>query len=445
MLNNREISYIIWGVVFIIYLLTNSQNRKTINGFLCSLCNIKIMLVYVLLCLYTISIILLLARYGIWSYYLIKDTIIWFVFSVYTYLFRYINKRETINLESIILDNIGVVVLMEYILNMYALPFWVELISVPLLFFAFIVKEYTDPNNTSYSKIRLFSLVILSGWVIFTVLFTIDSIWGDINNLCLKQEIITVLYPLLLTIMAIPYLYLVVLLSEYERLFVCISNVKRDHGQRYIRQIKWEIIKYANISHKRVKRLWKFYDLEGFGDIDSKLQIKDLVKSPKYKIGIRASCFLFNDIKQVIGRLSKIGLGELSEWRKMPYSDEYCSMSKYFSFGDTLTTPPNTIAIYITGGAEDINTVELCLNIYNQNDYKLAINTYKSFVQKTIQALYINMEIDIDTNLDNRTNFMKIIDDVHIYLNYEESGQMEIWKLTIRDKNTIKSESPTDC
>lgn len=141
MLNNREISYIIWGVVFIIYLLTNSQNRKTINGFLCSLCNIKIMLVYVLLCLYTISIILLLARYGIWSYYLIKDTIIWFVFSVYTYLFRYINKRETINLKSIILDNIGVVVLMEYILNMYALPFWVELISVPLLFFAFIVKE----------------------------------------------------------------------------------------------------------------------------------------------------------------------------------------------------------------------------------------------------------------------------------------------------------------
>ena len=44
------------------------------------------------------------------------------------------------------------------------------------------------------------------------------------------------------------------------------------------------------------------------------------------------------------------------------------------------------------------------------------------------------MEIDIDTNLDNRTNFIKLIDDVHIYLNYEESGQMEIWELTIRDK-----------
>ena len=217
---------------------------------------------------------------------------------------------------------------------------------------------------------------------------------------------------------------------------MCISNVKRDHGQRYIRQIKWEIIKYANISLKRVKRLWGFYALEGFGDIDSKLQIKELVKSPKYKIGIRASYFLFNNIKHVIDRLSKIGLGELSEWRKMAYSDEYCSMSKYFSFGDTLTTPPNTIAIYIIGEAEDINTVELCLNIHKLNDYKLAINIYKSFVQKTLQALYINKDIDI--NLDNRANFTKIIDDVHIYLNYEEAGQMEIWKLTIRDKNSIK-------
>ena len=436
MLNHREVSYIIWGVVFIIYLLTNSQNRKATKGFLCTLCHIKIMLIYVLLCFYTISIILLLARYGIWSYYLIKDTIIWFVFSVYTYLFRYINKCETINLKSIIFDNIGVVVLMEYILNMYALPFWVELISVPLLFFAFIVKEYTDPNNPTYSKIRLCSLVVLSGWGLSTILFTIDSILENINTICMKQEIITILYPLLLTIMAIPYLYLVVLLSEYERLFVCISNVKRDHGQRYIRQIKWEIIKYANISLKRVKRLWGFYALEGFGDIDSKLQIKELVKSPKYKIGIRASYFLFNNIKHVIDRLSKIGLGELSEWRKMAYSDEYCSMSKYFSFGDTLTTPPNTIAIYIIGEAEDINTVELCLNIHKLNDYKLAINIYKSFVQKTLQALCINKDIDI--NLDNRANFTKIIDDVHIYFNYEEAGQMEIWKLTIRDKNSIK-------
>ena len=79
---------------------------------------------------------------------------------------------------------------------------------------------------------------------------------------------------------------------------------------------------------------------------------------------------------------------------------------------------------------------ELCLNIHKLNDYKLAINIYKSFVQKTLQALYINKDIDI--NLDNRANFTKIIDDVHIYLNYEEAGQMEIWKLTIRDKNSIK-------
>lgn len=251
--NNREIATAIWLFAIFIFMLVKREIRESLFNVINAFFKIKILFSIFLMIVYTTGILIVLHHVRLWNTSLLKDSIVWFCFTGILMCFNLVTSKKEENLfRKIIISNIKIVIIIEFIINTYTFSLVVELFFIPLVTLL-VIMEVIAKKDKKYSyviKIINGLYIIIGVVILFYVTSNVVSDYKNIGSLDTLRNI--VLVPLL-TISFLPFIYFMMLFDAYERLFVRL-NLGYEKNNKLKRYAKRKIIKHCLLSLKKVNK-----------------------------------------------------------------------------------------------------------------------------------------------------------------------------------------------
>ena len=218
-LNNRELSIIIWIMIFSIWVLTQKKVRAASVPLIKAFFAKKLVYGYLLMLLYIAIIIYPFYFIGIWGFFWIKNTILWIICIAFVMLMQFSKATNDNYFKNSVRNNLKILIALEFIINLYIFNLWIELILVPFsaLIGGMIAIAETDEQYKSVKKLLNF---VLSFMGIVFVVYALYKVSTDFGNFASKKNLIDFCLPILLSVMFLPFVYLIALYSNYETLFL---------------------------------------------------------------------------------------------------------------------------------------------------------------------------------------------------------------------------------
>ncbi len=252
--NNREIATAIWLLVIFIFLLFKIDTRKILLNLIKPFFKIKILFPIFLMLTYTTGIVFVLYQINFWNISLLKDTVVWFCFTGILMMINFVTSDISQNLfKKIIVNNIKLVIIVEFIVNTYTFSLVGELILIPVVTFIAILEVFIKPDDKhSLVAKSMNGLQIIIGLII--LIFAISNVVSDYKNFISLGTLRNLLFVPLLTISFLPFVYIVALFATYENLFIRL-NLGCEKSKKLKRYAKREIIKQCLLSFKKVNKV----------------------------------------------------------------------------------------------------------------------------------------------------------------------------------------------
>lgn len=225
---------------------------------------------------YTFVIVYILSQVGLWDFSLLKDTAFWF-FSVALITFFKINKADDLNFfKDIMLDNLKLIVLVEFLINFYTFSLGMELALIPIIVFISLLYGYSSTNQ-EYELVTKFLKKLLSIIGVIFFVYVCYKTAVEFGKTFTTQNLKSLLHPIIMTALFIPFTYTLALVMKYEVLFVRIQFLGDDEIMR--KKIKREIIRQVNFNINKLNRVSKNLTRNGISQDDVKTFIKRIGES----------------------------------------------------------------------------------------------------------------------------------------------------------------------
>lgn len=252
-LNNREIAVAFWLLLLIGYFLAKQKTRESIYQVLKAALHFKILTPLILFITYTTALIILLSKIDLWEIYLLKDTVLWVTLVGIALFFRFGTSKKPQNLfKEIIIDNISIIVFIEFIFNTYTFSLLGEILFIPVVTFIAILNAFAELKKEHKAVKKLTeNLLAIIGLVIFSIaVYKAVNDFSALNNI---ESLKSVLLPIVLTLLSFPFYYIYVLFINYEQLFLKL-DVGREKSNKIKRAAKKKIFKHCLFSLRKTKK-----------------------------------------------------------------------------------------------------------------------------------------------------------------------------------------------
>lgn len=164
-----------------------------------------------------VSVVSVLRHFGFWQFYLLKDTILWFLFSGTALGFSGLLSSNGVNWGRIVRDNISAVVILEFLANLRSFPLAVEIGFVPVVALVVAADTYAEEYGKPEGRRATRSVLAIIGFGLLAYTATdLAQNWENIHVGRLWREL---LLPPVLSAVFLPCVYIVGLVAVYERLF----------------------------------------------------------------------------------------------------------------------------------------------------------------------------------------------------------------------------------
>lgn len=282
--NNRELAIGFWIFVFIIFVLSIKGCRKEIPGLIKIIFSKSLFIWYLSMILYIFAMIIILTKIGFWEVRLLKDTIIWFLATGIISSARAIGKaRDFQYFIDSVKDNIKLIIVFQFVVNLYSFSFiWetilVFIITLISIFTAIIDNkpEFQNINGKTTSKFLNIILVIIGFFILY---YSFIIIIVNIKDIIILDLIKAMLMPSILSIIFIFYIYLLVIYAAYEQVFIRLS-FKKTIDDKYRFYLKIKILLFCNINITRVNNFIVQSKIMN-SYIKSKDDVKNLIRNYK--------------------------------------------------------------------------------------------------------------------------------------------------------------------
>ncbi|GAA5135351.1 MULTISPECIES: hypothetical protein [Colwelliaceae] len=371
-LNNREIATGIWAIVFLIWAFTIKNVRALFRQIVEIFFSRFIIVSFILMAVYTLAMIAAIDSFGLWESHQIKNVIFWF-FSAASYSFFQITKAsdEPYYFSKAIKDNLKIIVVIQFVLSVYTFSLWVELIFIPLMVVIggmIAVSQQKEEHKIVEQLLTKLTEAIGLFIVIFTV-YKLITAFGELGQL---KTIYDLIIPTALSLLLLPFLYLLAVFNNYQSIFVRLGLFIKDP----------QLLKYAKLTsirkcHLRFAKLVRWannvacLDIKSKADINSSFdnlfqQIKDEKNPPFIPLEQGWSPYIAKDY--LIDLNLETGL------YKNIYDDTWHASSRYLEIGTGIL--PNNIAYYIEGGRVSAKQLTLKLNVNEIDDLDKSHETF---------------------------------------------------------------------
>lgn len=254
-LDNRELSFLIWGTLAFILILIKKEIRTSLFGILKILVGHKIVLTNIFMLGYVTTVIFCLTKLGFWDTSHLKGTILWILLIAFPLFFKANKANQQDHYFKVLLkDNIKVILILEFLINLYVFNILIELVILPLAFFIGGMSAYADIKK-EYSAVKKVVDYIIGLLGIATIIYVIYNIVNDFEGFTNYDNLKSFLLPILLTILFIPAIYFQALFMKYELIFVRLSSFCKDDS--LLKYIKFKTMTYCNLNLHRAKKFSK--------------------------------------------------------------------------------------------------------------------------------------------------------------------------------------------
>lgn len=284
--NSREIATAVWLFIFFIFMLTKKDVRLSLFKVVECLFGFKMLLMILLLLLYMTAIIFILKSIGFWELYLLKDSIIWFVFTGFQIFINSTSfNRSDHFMTNYLTKNLKLDFALEYIVNIKSFPLVVELLLIPVLVIIggldAVANFEPEKNKLLIKLIKIVEAIIGLVILVYITVSIIIHFKEMINVQVLKDFL---LFPIL-TIALIPYIYFFNLYVAYETLFIRFRTGGKN--EEIMKYAKRKIITFCLLSLKRLNQISNL-EIYNFFEIRTKDDVNQYIQTHKnYRKGLR--------------------------------------------------------------------------------------------------------------------------------------------------------------
>ena len=251
-LSNRETALFVWVLVILGILILKKKIRKSILAVVKAFFKKKLLILFISFMFYVALCFFILFKVGFWDNSLIKDSVFWtFGFASLT-IFNINKAKSKAYFKLIFIDALKWTVMIEFIMSFYTFSLRIEFIILPIVTFAIVMQTFSK-TNTEYKQVdnlmnRFLSVI---GIIIFAyVIFKTFTLWSALMT---TDNLKSFLLPVIMTILFMPFIYVLALFMQYEELFVRLDFLSKDKVQQI--KVKRQILQIANIDLDRLMNI----------------------------------------------------------------------------------------------------------------------------------------------------------------------------------------------
>lgn len=227
-LDNRETAIAVWLCIAIAMMLYNKDVRKSLLYVLKAFFVRQIIASVFLMALYIFIMVLFLSWVGIWNESQFKATLIWSITVGLILLFR-VNKisEDKTFFAKAIRENFKLTIIIDFIINLHVLSFWIELILLPIfvLIAAVLAIAETDEKYIVVQKL----MNNIAAYIGLSLLaYACWQVYIHFNQIATFETIRSFIIPILFSVLYLPFIYFAIVYIAYENVFVRLQFVIKD-------------------------------------------------------------------------------------------------------------------------------------------------------------------------------------------------------------------------
>lgn len=255
-INNRELATYIWLFIFIIFIFSVQSIRKGLVDLLKIISSSNILFPIVIMATYIVLVIYLMYLVNFWNKTLAKDSIIWFI-GVGVVMFFNANKatKDEYHFKEIVKENIKLTIIVEFIINLYVFSLPVELFILPFISLL-VLMQVVSQHNEKYKVVEKFIINFLSIIGLIIIAHAIYKLCTDFYTFTTLENLRGFLFPIILTLAYIPFIYLLALYIIYEEFFIRIDNAYR-HNTLMAKYAKWKVFRVGLLNLSKLRLITK--------------------------------------------------------------------------------------------------------------------------------------------------------------------------------------------
>ena len=250
-LSTREWATLIWGCIFMLYVLCHREIRKSLWNVIVIFFDKKLRILWEIILLYVLTITMVFCYLPIWENIYIKDIIIWFLFSGLIYCMNAVSSEaDETYIKKILKDNLKFTMILEFFMSTFTFNIWIELAIIPVITIITVMNVIAERKEEYKSVHKLLdSILAIAGFWIFYETIKIGI--NEYKQLNIINTLVSFMIPIAYLILIIPLEYALELYSKYELLFLRMTFKEEKDKKTKIRH-RVAIICSCRISVRRV-------------------------------------------------------------------------------------------------------------------------------------------------------------------------------------------------
>lgn len=259
-LNSREDALLFWVLVAVGLGLYRAPGlapslANVVRSFLAP----KLLILWVTSTAYVAVAVSVAESFGLWHPTSLKETVYWLAGTGLILAGGATQTRgDPAEFIRLLRRALRLTIFLEFFINFWVLPLGVELILIPLMALLLSLNVVAERDSNFTAVKRLIERVLLLIGV-GLLIFVTASVVGDLGRLFTYETLEQLLIAPTLTLVFIPFLYLVAVVTAYEQIFIRIDIFLRDN-RPLARQTKRATLRACGLNLRRVGRFsGRFY------------------------------------------------------------------------------------------------------------------------------------------------------------------------------------------
>lgn len=260
-LSTREWATLIWGCIFMLYVLCHSEIRKSLWKVIVIFFDKKLRILWEIILLYVLTITMVFCYLPIWENIYIKDIIIWFLFSGLIYCMNAVSSEaDETYIKKILKDNLKFTMILEFFMSTFTFNIWIELAIIPVITIITVMNVIAERKEEYKSVHKLLdSILAIAGFWIFYETIKIGI--NEYKQLNIINTLVSFMIPIVYLILIIPLEYILELYSKYEVLFLRMT-FKEEKDKRIRLHHRTAIFRECNFSVRKILLFQREYMIQ---------------------------------------------------------------------------------------------------------------------------------------------------------------------------------------
>lgn len=260
-LSTREWATLIWGCIFMLYVLCHREIRKSLWNVIVIFFDKKLRILWEIILLYVLTITMVFCYLPIWENIYIKDIIIWFLFSGLIYCMNAVSSEaDETYIKKILKDNLKFTMILEFFMSTFTFNIWIELAIIPVITIITVMNVIAERKEEYKSVHKLLdSILAIAGFWIFYETIKIGI--NEYKQLNIINTLVSFMIPIVYLILIIPLEYILELYSKYEVLFLRMT-FKEEEDKRIRLHHRTAIFRECNFSVRKILLFQREYMIQ---------------------------------------------------------------------------------------------------------------------------------------------------------------------------------------